>query len=59
MTDDADEPRIEDIMILIRYEGSEEPSRISWEAGSLKFETTRKSAVVILRGIALKLEGQR
>lgn len=47
-----------DLTITVRRPEQERPSVIAWTHGALKHESTRRSAAVILRGLAEELEGK-
>lgn len=48
---------VDELVVLFYYEGYRDPSRISWDRGSLRFKSTRDAAVEFLRGLADELEG--
>jgi hypothetical protein len=50
---------IEELSIMVRLAGIAEPSHITWTEAELRFPSTRRSVVMILRGIALKLEQEQ
>ena len=50
---------IERIEILVKRADSPDLSRLVWTERELAIESTRRSVVLILRGMALKLEGER
>ncbi len=48
---------VDELRVLVFYEGYKEPNVISWTRGSLRFRSTREAAVEFLRGLADELEG--
>jgi len=49
---------IEELAIVVKRTDSPERSRLEWTDKELGFPSTRRSVVMILRGMALKLEGE-
>ena len=49
---------IEELAIVVKRTDSPERSHLRWTEKELRFASTRRSVIMILRGMALKLEGE-